>query len=262
MCRATRSSSNRSRRSKQIKPGLRPGPRLPRSRGPLAPRRSFAGAHLRAVPFNRGAAPDPGSLARGGPSPRAAPSRARTCAPFPLTGAPPRTPAPSLAGAPRPAPLLRGRALARRSRGGPTPRAAPSRARTCAPSPLGAPPRTPAHSLAGAQQSVASPRVAPRTVMRRSSKARRGRIPAVFDREATGCSAVRMQPLATTCQPRAPSLRGRALRAVPFNRGAAPDPGSLARGGPTPRAARGRAFAGRAPARRRGPTCALARRSL
>src|SRR5204862_295450 len=53
-----------------------------------------------------GSAPNPGSVARGDPSPRAAPSQAR-CARLGSNGAPPQTTARSLAGTPRPAPLPR-----------------------------------------------------------------------------------------------------------------------------------------------------------
>src|SRR2546428_504017 len=53
--------------------GLRPEPRLGRSRGPKAPLRSLA-ARLRSL-IIRGSAPNPGSVARGTLKPRCAPSQ-------------------------------------------------------------------------------------------------------------------------------------------------------------------------------------------
>ena len=82
---------------------------------PYAPRRFLAGAHVRAVP-QRGVLPHtPAQSLAGTPTPRAASSRARTCAPFHNVGLCPTPRLSRLRGPLCPAPLPRGRARARRS---------------------------------------------------------------------------------------------------------------------------------------------------
>ena len=151
------------------------------------------GSVARGGPMPRAAprsAPHPGSVARGGPMPRAAP-RGRAGARRFLWGSAPHPGSCFFRRgcAPNPTPTLRGDPAAPLPAGG---------ARRCAPFPMGLRPtprlvllpsglRPEPHADAprGPQQPGARPRVAPRTAMRRATKARRGSIQAVCDREAT-----------------------------------------------------------------------------
>ena len=152
-----------------------------RARGGPTPRAALARARM-CAPSCGGAAPDPGSRARGGPTPRAALARARMCAPS-CGGA-----------APDPG---------SRARGGPTPRAALARARMCAPSCGGAAPDP-------------------------GSRARGGPTPRAALARARMC--------APSCGGAAPDpgsrARGGPMPRSFFNRGYAPNPTRVLRGDP------------------------------